>query len=250
MADEEWSHPLKEWRETLAVAKALKWSSKKTHNHNIIYLKCPSGACTEKAYSTGRGAESAALTIRRRIERCPHGDLTEPLAAAQQHLTNASRLLDAVEALLARETFERALSEALEMAELAEDQLSEAERNLVNFESSTAEDGDLGPTDQPDLDSALAMQEQALELKVEAEERFDRLAAEEKTATDTIGAALGDESASASVDTLTMKVGAELRAVDQTLRPLPGAHNGVQALQLALEALRQRQSGLHRKIDC
>ena len=72
-------HPLKEWNQTLELARSLGWYFRKTSDHAFGHLYCRTGVpkggavCDITIFSSGRGGESAARFARRAVSRCPHG---------------------------------------------------------------------------------------------------------------------------------------------------------------------------------
>ncbi|MEN8582155.1 hypothetical protein ABFP37_05510 [Burkholderia sp. RS01] len=126
MAESVWTHPNKEWEETLDLARRLGWSSEKATSHGGLTLICPGADPNHKirVFSTGKGAEDVARTSRKKVKRCEHGDLSGPLGRAETALEDAARLLKAASALLDRDDAEQHM---LEILELASEQLAEAE---------------------------------------------------------------------------------------------------------------------------
>lgn len=128
-------HPKSYFDEVFKKARAYGWSLTEHSSHPHYRLECPTGACSYVVYKTGRAGESAAKSIGRSIERCPHGAGTvDAVERAVQLLDQAQRLLDAAERLLASaavgaqaETlFDEAPEEALQFIEEAESREAEA----------------------------------------------------------------------------------------------------------------------------
>ena len=96
-------HPEPCWRSTLDHARARGWSLKTFSGHAWGEVRCSSGQCTKKVYTTGKGSENVALGVRRLVDRCPHqSGLSGRLDLVEDRLLKATRLVDAAEALAER----------------------------------------------------------------------------------------------------------------------------------------------------
>lgn len=126
MGESVWTHPNKEWQETLDLARRFGWSSEKATSHGGLTLNCPGADPNHniRVFSTGKGAEAVARTSRKKIKRCEHRDIRDPLGRVATALEDAARLLKAASALLDRDDAERYM---LEILGLASEQLAHAE---------------------------------------------------------------------------------------------------------------------------
>lgn len=116
-------HPKQWWRETLAYARERGWSLEYPSGH-WGRIRCP-GECVALIFSTGRSGESAAITTRRKIERCRHVD-GSTVARVLHHLDSAERLTDAADELLSRVAHLADVEEMLSRADEALDAIDEA----------------------------------------------------------------------------------------------------------------------------
>lgn len=119
--DDAWpKHPKPYWRDTLQYAQDHRWTF--TDEGHFGAIKCPTGVCMVRVYSTGRGGESVARQTRRKIERCPHGQGTpDLLATISKSLDRAARFLDAAAALLDQRDAEQAIEMLDAVGELLDD---------------------------------------------------------------------------------------------------------------------------------
>lgn len=123
MGSDAWTHNNKEWQETYDLARRFGWIWKEATNHGGAILMCPTGECPSiRVYSTARAAESFARTSRKKIARCPHRDISDPLAEVETNLEGAEKLLLGAQALLERNNAHRQMVELLEqVSEILED---------------------------------------------------------------------------------------------------------------------------------
>lgn len=126
MAESVWNHQIKEWQETLDLARRFGWFSEKATSHGGLTLICPGADPNHKirVYSTGKGSEGVARTSLKRVGRCEHRDLRDPLGRVETALEETARLFKAAKALLDRDDAEQSMLEILEMAS---EQLASAE---------------------------------------------------------------------------------------------------------------------------
>jgi len=142
------AHSKNFWDEPLAKAKAARWWVRKFDAHSwgkVVCRREPSDdRCELVIFSTGRGGESVAKELAKKVDRCPHRAASPPnLTAGQraviragEHLGKAERLILAVrrlrEAGQAEERAQELLGYAVihvelgESEALAEDALTEA----------------------------------------------------------------------------------------------------------------------------
>lgn len=166
MGAEEWPrHDNKEWQKVIDRARALRWPKPHwTTSHPKLILECPEGSsrCKITAFSTGHGTESAAKTALKRLERCPHRDVSDALVFVDDHLTAADRLIASARALFTRG---RLSDHVEELLALASESLNSAEQALVeeDFDQSAAELDALDHevVDLPDDTSAESLLEEA-----------------------------------------------------------------------------------------
>lgn len=101
-------HPKAPWRDTLERARARGWSLRTFTGHAWGEIRCPSGKCKKKVYTSGEGQESVAKGTRQLVDRCPHqSGLTGVLDLIADRLDKAGRLVDAASALAAKGEAER-----------------------------------------------------------------------------------------------------------------------------------------------
>ncbi|MBF6297517.1 hypothetical protein IU459_08165 [Nocardia amamiensis] len=103
--EDEWQrHTHPRWQETLVYARARGWRLQVHSGHAFGTLRCEQGKCEIKIFSTGKGAESVALTARKVVDRCVHGSSTpDLLAAVDDRLAKAENLIIVAEAMCARD---------------------------------------------------------------------------------------------------------------------------------------------------
>lgn len=123
MSGDAWSHQNPEWQKTLDLARGYGWESRPATAHGGLILKCPAGVDTVRVYSTGRGSETAARQDRKRVQACPHRDVSAPLGRIKTALNGAERLLDGVDALCAVDRAERQMQDLLESLDQASQEL-------------------------------------------------------------------------------------------------------------------------------
>lgn len=135
MGADDWPrHPNKAWQEVLERIRDLGWPRPKwTSNHPTLIMDCPERApqCRIRAYSTGKGSESAAIAALRLANRCPHRNITDELIQIDELLDAASRLIDGAASLLRRGIIDRRLEDLLA---LAGDAIEQAEEALLDEE--------------------------------------------------------------------------------------------------------------------
>ena len=157
MGESVWSHQNKEWQETLDLAKRYGWSSEKAKSHGGLSLTCPGSDQRHniRVFSTGKGTENVARTYRKKISRCEHRDLRDPLGRAEASLEDAARLLRAAAALLDRDDAERQMQEILE---LVSEQLADVEAAFneaaESFDNAASMVDELLSADDPDTGSS------------------------------------------------------------------------------------------------
>ncbi|MFJ9369364.1 hypothetical protein ACIRRA_33770 [Nocardia sp. NPDC101769] len=102
-------HPSQCWRETLDYAREHGWRLVPHSGHTFGTLKCESGSCEFKIFSTGRGAENVARQARKDIDKCVHSaTTTSALAVVDDLLRKANAMVEAAEAMLAKQQAEDA----------------------------------------------------------------------------------------------------------------------------------------------
>ncbi len=93
-------HPDAYWRVTLDHARRRGWSLRRFSGHAWGEIRCPSGACRKKVYTSGKSNENVARGVRRLVDRCPHQvGFREVLDEIEERLVKAERLVDAAKAL-------------------------------------------------------------------------------------------------------------------------------------------------------
>lgn len=133
MGETSWSHDNKEWQITLDLARDLGWPAPvRTKDHPALIMECAgkSPGCRFTIYGTGKGTESVAISMRRKVRNCPHRDLTKPLVAIRSALDGAELLLDSSEKLLdwdEAKHSEQEVLDALENLDIASERLAEVE---------------------------------------------------------------------------------------------------------------------------
>ncbi|MDP4013431.1 MAG: hypothetical protein U0990_02190 [Candidatus Nanopelagicales bacterium] len=168
-------HPKKYFREPLALAESRGWSLRQSSGHSWGTIKCPSGACSIVIFSTGKGGESVALGISRKIERCPHGGVDLPGGdPANGYLDGAQRLIEGAEALRRRGVTDEKIMEVLSEADDAvgeaagSDRLKVAFRHGSGWQMPTAVDT-LGITRaEPAMTTAITLQVTGIDLSDES----------------------------------------------------------------------------------
>lgn len=144
-------HPKSFFDVVFKKARAYGWTLIEHSSHPHYTLDCPAGECHFLVFKTGKGGESAAKSIGRSVERCPHGAGTvDAIARAVVLLDQAQRLLDAAERLLAgaevgaqaEALFDEAPEDALQLIGEAEAREVEAAA-LLDGEMDGAEPGEV-----------------------------------------------------------------------------------------------------------
>lgn len=102
MPNDAWTHPDKEWRAVLKLARAYGWPTPEvTTNHRHWRVRCPGPqvpgverpTCEFIAFSSAKDSERYAKRARRIVERCPHVS-GSPLSEARRSLDEAHALLE------------------------------------------------------------------------------------------------------------------------------------------------------------
>lgn len=133
-------HPEPCWRSTLDHARARGWSLKTFSGHAWGEVRCSSGQCTKKVYTTGKGSENVALGVRRLVDRCPHqSGLSGRLDLVEDRLLKATRLVDAAEALAERGKVHERIEMLDAGAELLDDALWDELGILIDDEDRYAD---------------------------------------------------------------------------------------------------------------
>ncbi|MEU0502703.1 hypothetical protein [Nocardia sp. NPDC005998] len=92
-------------------ARARGWRLQENSSHSFGTLRCEQGICEVTIFSTGKGAESVALSTRQMVDRCVHGSSTpDLLVAVDDRLAKAENLIAAAEAMCARDRAEAAVA--------------------------------------------------------------------------------------------------------------------------------------------
>ncbi|MFK0007869.1 hypothetical protein ACIQTZ_12530 [Paenarthrobacter sp. NPDC090520] len=240
MAEDDWSHTDKEWRETFEIAKGLGWSCEKTNNHNIRYLKCPDFVCQILVYSTGGGStENVARGARKKVRACPHRSIESPLAAVSELLVNADRLLTAAEALVTQGQENLRMEEALELADFADALIDEAECELAKV-SAQDESGEMSSSVERKLAEAMDKHDRGQKVKTEAAAVFDGAAERLKAAERIVENVLRPEELDLPPEKLVRSVDSGLRRADLDLRKLPQANPTVAAMSERVAQLKTK----------
>lgn len=248
MAEDDWSHTDKEWRETLDIAKGLGWSCKKTNNHNIRYLDCPDDVCHLVVYSTGGGnTENVARGARRKVRTCPHRSIASPLDAVNELLVNADRLLRAAEAMVDLGEENRRMEDALELADFADALIDEAERELAQV-SAQDEGGQMSTAVEQMLAEAMDKHDRGKKVKAEAASAFDAAAERLQTAEHAAANALRSEELGSPPEKLVRAVSSGLRRADLDLRKLPRANPAVAAMSERVSELKTKCDALRLRL--
>lgn len=154
MTASEWpTHDNKAWQAVLDRIRVLGWPIPHwTSSHPSLVMECPANSpqCKIRALSTGKGTESVAINALRRADRCPHRVITSVIAAVDENLAAAERLIDGAELLAARGAIDGRITELLELASTPLDQ---ATAQLVN-EEFDVESEKLGQLEDPEPDIA------------------------------------------------------------------------------------------------
>jgi hypothetical protein len=248
LADDDWAHTNKEWRETLEIARGLGWSCRKTSNHNIRYLECPDGVCRQPVYSTGNGTENVARGTRNKVRACPHRNITSPLASVNELLVHAERFLTAAEALMAQDLAENRMESALELAETADELIKEAERELEKVSSQVGEDEHLAAEVEHMLDEAMDKQERGQKVKTEASEAFDKAAEQRETSEYLVKETLRSDEVGIAPADLIREASSGLRRADLDLRELPQRNGDVVAMSERMVELKTKCESLRRRL--
>ncbi|WNO65376.1 hypothetical protein RPQ02_16990 [Streptomyces sp. AM2-3-1] len=210
---EQWpGHPKAWWRETIALARSAGWHLQRIEGHSWGRIVCDPRAdkpCKVLIFSTGVNGESAALTARKKVERCDHLTASD----ADQLLFRAAGLLDRAEALL------EAASRCLEAA----DKRTEAEELLLG--AATAAD------EAEKLTEALAREADGDRLVVEAFAVLPQ------------GAELGCPPTPAELDVLIVDASAQVDEAEQLADGLP-AGDPADGLRGRIQQVRAQVAGL------
>ena len=248
LADDDWAHTDKEWRETLEIARDLGWSCRKTSNHNIRYLECPDRVCKQIVYSTGNGTENVARGTRNKVRACPHRNIAAPLAAVRELLVHAERFLTAAEAMLAQDKAEDRMANALELADSADELIKEAERELESVSSQACDDEHLAAKVEHMLDEAMDKHERGQKVKSEASEAFDKAADERETSEYLVKQTLQPDETGLAPAGLVREARAGLRRADHALRKLPPRNGDVEAMTERTSELRTKCESLRLRL--
>jgi hypothetical protein len=107
-------HPKPWFRVVFKKARDHGWTLRKLSDHNGYRLVCPNGSCQYPVFSTGKDGESAAKTISKDIEHCPHHAPTiAAVAVAEELLDKAERLINGLDAILVRDRVDQRSQELL-----------------------------------------------------------------------------------------------------------------------------------------
>lgn len=142
MAANDWPrHDNKAWQAVLDRIRVLGWPRPDwTSNHPTLVMDCPDSAphCRIRAFSTGKGTESVAKQALRKVDRCPHRQITSELALVDDHLGSAERLIKGAATLVQRGDLDQRIDELLA---LATESIQFAEQALIDqeFDDVTAE---------------------------------------------------------------------------------------------------------------
>lgn len=204
-------HENKEWQRAIDLAYDLGWPEPHwTSSHPTLVMKCPADntSCNTTAFGTGRGTESAAKTALRKIRRCPHRDISQPLVKVDEALETAERLIKGAEKLLRRGDAAARIEELLDLA-----------------------------------GSAFEQAEQAIRL----EQEFDEADAELEVLTSEAESLVGSDPSTTAVGDVVASAGPHLRRARLELRPLPERAPEVVARQDRLaELVARRDAAAHR----
>jgi hypothetical protein len=127
LSDDEWSHPNKEWQETLDLARKFGWSSELATNHGGMMLKCPEKVHKFRVYKTAKSTENVARSKRNTVRSCEHRNIADVVDEVELRLKDANRMLESAEVLTQRAEAEGQMEQALEMLDEAGEQLSLAD---------------------------------------------------------------------------------------------------------------------------
>ncbi|MDP9904538.1 hypothetical protein [Arthrobacter bambusae] len=139
MSDDEWSHPNKEWQETLDLARKFGWSSELATNHGGMMLKCPENVHKFRVYKTAKSTENVARSKRNTVRSCEHRNIADVLDEVELKLKDANRMLRSAEVLTKRVEAEGQMEQALEMLDEAGEQLALADAIFEAAEASLEE---------------------------------------------------------------------------------------------------------------
>lgn len=104
------------WNEVLDAARTRGWSLARHSDHSWGSLNCPADECyIPPIFSTGKGAESVAKNLLKKVKRCPHAAATQSqnVALVEEHLDAADTFILAAEHLLARDARRAEIEELL-----------------------------------------------------------------------------------------------------------------------------------------
>lgn len=175
-------HPgSREWNLTLALARERGWYLRMNSDHAWAHLYCTFGitergperqtlVCECVIYSSGRGTDSVAMDMRRKILRCPHRKNLPDAAKAANMARVAEALLDDASDLIQGLTEQKEASDQLDVPEEAGNdsdttltaifELHEHGDSLAKGALEGARDAGLDPGEPPDprviLDAALS----------------------------------------------------------------------------------------------
>lgn len=136
-----WPDHRQSWfRDTFDLARARGWSLEGPTGHNAYRLYCPTRDCNFVAYSTGRGGESAAKMLAKKITRCTHGHVAS-LGRVEDLLGKAEKMIRAAGLLLERR---RTHSQALAAMDVPGTSDEDIEELLVFADELLAEAESLG----------------------------------------------------------------------------------------------------------
>ncbi|MBO0801596.1 MAG: hypothetical protein J2P25_00760 [Nocardiopsaceae bacterium] len=134
--NDEWpEHSKQYFRDALKYAQNAGWWFRKFEGHSFGIVICdqemPKGdRCEYLVFSTGRGSEANARTLRSRVDRCPHrkgGSPASAVAIATELLDEAELLIEAAQACMTAADKQARTDELLA---LAAQQTAQAEETL------------------------------------------------------------------------------------------------------------------------
>lgn len=158
------SHKEQRINDAYELARGYGWTLTAQTNHDTFRIACPANECAKIIFSSGKGRESFAKSLKTTIERCPHNVvMMANVTEAETLISDAHRLLDAVEKRLVSLCLFDNLSDRIDADEQSDDlehfllAAEEKEREAVAVLEALVPTGDVrGAVDVADDKSASA----------------------------------------------------------------------------------------------